>query len=488
MDNCGSCGNTCSSSQTCNDGSCIPIRCSTGDCTSNSDCIALDNQYPTIYGTTCIPLKDPLICYCTKETNTILYSCETYRDWQIVDGVCYQQWECCQLLNPNVCIYQIRTDCQPVGDGDVSDSGPVASCTVSLLSSESFLQVGEQLSLEADVVPSDGTVSYVEFSSNNTDVLTVNPSSDTSSPYLITATAQSLGSVYITASVNMDGINRCLISKTISVINPGPWWQTRDADLSAGGNITSNIPSSATDTAFILNGSGGYPGIPSYSGLLDLGTYGSISSKLWSVNSLSSSRRFYNYSYFARQIPSDTEITTIETSLIDGSTFESGGTLSNGAYWYKFTGTDNSDLTISSDINVGTRKVVLLVDGADLYLNSKVNLTDGEGFFMAIVGKKEDDSKGNIIIGSSVGGTANNIPELEGLFSSDGLFKTGLGTTQLHIRGSVAVLGGITLERDLGDTDNTTTPAEYFEYAPDQVILMPSVLREKKFNWKEVAP
>jgi hypothetical protein len=337
-------------------------------------------------------------------------------------------------------------------------------------------------------IGNNGSVSSVSFQTSNTNA-SVSPSADSTDPYQTAVTGSIVGNSIVTASVFMGGTSSvCSAQSAINVTHAGPGWQAKNADISAGGNITSNIPSSATNPIFILDGLGGFPGIPSYTGLINFGASGLISSKLWSANSPSSSRRSYNYSFFARQIPSDTEITTIETSLIDGSIFESGGTLSNGAYWYKFTGTSSSDLTISSDINIGTRKVVLLIDGADLYLNSKVNLTDGEGFFMVIAGKKEDGSKGNIIIGSTVGGAANNIPELEGLFSSDGLFKTGLGVTQLHIRGSVAALGGITLERDLGDTDNTTTPAEYFEYAPDQVILMPSVLREKKFNWKEVAP
>jgi hypothetical protein len=128
-----------------------------------------------------------------------------------------------------------------------------------------------------------------------------------------------------------------------------------------------------------------------------------------------------------------------------------------------------------------------LVEGANIYLKGKINLTDGSGFFGLFVGKDANGNKGNIIIDPSVGGMADGVPEIQGLYLADGTFSTGVADTQLHIKGAVAGLNGVNLQRDL--VDDSVTPAEYFEYAPDQVMfLINKNLGVRKLNWKEVAP
>ena len=59
-------------------------------------------------------------------------------------------------------------------------------------------------------------------------------------------------------------------------------------------------------------------------------------------------------------------------------------------------------------------------------------------------------------------------------------------TEQLHIRGSIAGYAGVVLERDL--TDNSVTPAEFFEYGPDLLFTFPRDLTSRKYKWKEIAP
>lgn len=487
--NCGSCGTDCLDGWTCIDGHCTANTCLYGDCDTNADCVAKDSS---LYGDTCIPLKNPAYCYCTRivdTSNDAIWDCDPYRDWQIVDGICYQQWECINLLTGEY-IYQIRTDCEPIdgddgGDGDDGDT-PVPSCSVSLVPSAQVLRIGDWLGLSAQVSASNGTVESVNFSTTNSSVTSINPSSDTTSPYSTTATAQSLGESTVMASVYMNGLIKCISSSLITVSVPGPWWQVGDADISTNGNITSVIPSSALNPMFILNGPGGFPGIPTFLETLTVGPFGSISSTSWSAQTATNLRRAYSYSWFLRQIPSSTEITDISSSSVEGSFFESGGTLSNGAYWYKFDGESGLDLTVSSDSNLGSRKVILLVENGDLYLNGKINLTDGEGFFMAIVGENAEGAKGNIYFHAEVGGSADGIAEIEGLFVADNTIYTGEGTSQLHIRGSLASMTNINLERDLDD--DSTTPAEYIEYAPDLVINIPPSLRVSKYNWQEVAP
>jgi hypothetical protein len=128
-------------------------------------------------------------------------------------------------------------------------------------------------------------------------------------------------------------------------------------------------------------------------------------------------------------------------------------------------------------VNIGTRKVILLVDNADVNITGNINLTDGQGFFMLIV-------KGNVNIDPAVGGGGS--ANLEGLYFADGTLTDGSGNTQFHTRGSIVANGGISMQRDL--VANNMSPAELFEFAPDQIMLFPKVLGTRKMSWKEVAP
>jgi|GEM_PF-2451431 len=445
-------------------------------------------------GDTCIHLYgvDEGTCVCTSEQPTGGYVCEPYRPPQVVDGVCYQQWECCKNLGlpTEDCFYQIRQTCEGGSSTPSPTSAPTPSCSVSLSPSSASTAVGSEVSFVASAVPSDGTVDYVSFSSNNSSVASVDPLVDSTSEYSTTATAVAVGDATVTAQVAMGGSVRCSDSSTVSVGAPGPWWQTEDADVTANGELVSLIPSVCSlpvcDPVLEIEGEGGFPGIPSYVGTVNVGVAGSVSSTGWAAQSAPRLRRSYSYSRFLRQIPSDVEITAITSSAIEGGLFESGGALSRGAYWYRYDGSSGLDLSVSGDANLGSRKVVLLVANADLYLGGKINLTKGEGLFMAIVGKDDDGNGGNVIVNPSVGGTADGIPELEGLFLADSEFRTGEGSSQLHVRGSVAGLSGILLQRDL--EDDSQTPAEYFEYAPDLILNIPSSLKISKYNWQEVAP
>jgi hypothetical protein len=197
----------------------------------------------------------------------------------------------------------------------------------------------------------------------------------------------------------------------------------------------------------------------------------------------------YDYSYFLRQLPQEViDGATVVPSLITASTLASEGYLYQGIYFYKYT-SEGLDITISGDINLGTRKVALLTKGADIYLNGKINLTDGAGFFALFAGKDDLGVKGNIYISPTVSGVT---PSLEGIYLADGTIYTGTNgvdlDSRLITRGSLAGITGISLQRDL--VDDSSTPAELFEYAPDQIMILlnSSALSAKKMSWKEVAP
>jgi hypothetical protein len=236
---------------------------------------------------------------------------------------------------------------------------------------------------------------------------------------------------------------------------------------------------------FDLKGPGGFPGIPAYGGTTNL-TQANVSETGWLANSLGSSTKIYNSTYFLNAIPEDMIINSLSSS-IDGSAIASGGTATDGIYWYEYDPAANggSDLTINTLASLGARKVVVIVKGADVYLNGEITLTKGSGFFLLVAGATTGGTKGNIIVSPTVGGGAS--ANLEGIFVTDGAFQTGLASTQLWVRGTVASYGGISLQRDLGDL-NSTTPAELFEFAPDLALLFPQKLGAHSISWQEVAP
>ena len=396
-------------------------------------------------------------------------------------------------------MYQTR-NCNP--DGCSSESRCVAdatctppSCTVNLTPDSATVAVGAATTLTASVVIGSGTVTQVDFASGNTGIVTVSPTSDSTVVYSTQASGVSVGSTTVRADVIMSGASRCNDTSTVNVTLPGPWWQVRDADVTSGGDIVSPIPGTCTlpvcNPVFNLKGTGGFPGVTVYGGATADFQAGSGTGTVaeapysWLVNTSYSSSKIYDYSFFERQIPSDVAFTEIDTPTYNGGDFNSGGSPARGYVWYHFDGP--GDLTITGNVNLtGSRKVVLLVDGADLYITGRINVqSPGNGYFMVVVGKDVNGLKGNIIVDPSVSHPTD--PGIEGVYLAEGEFRTGAGTSRLYVRGAVASYGGIVLERDL-EGNNDDTPAEYFEYAPDIIATFPQVFTSRRMRWKEVAP
>lgn len=348
----------------------------------------------------------------------------------------------------------------------------IPECSINLTPSSSTIEIDNTISLTASITTPIGTVERVGFGSGSSSIVSVLPTYDYRAVYRTVARGNSSGSTLIWANVYMEGSIRCTDFSTVTVPqNLYAWWQVKDGDVVTNGSISSKVPPS---NVLIDDGVGGFPGIPIFANSLNTNS-NPISSKAWSANTQTSVERLFDYSYFENLVPEDVEFIDPSTTPLD-----SGGVEFYGYYWYKAT----TGLTISSDIDLGDRKVILFVEGGDLNINGRINLDDGSGFFMAI----SDD---NISVNPAVTGT----PSLEGLYVTDGIFSTGDGgTEQLHIRGSVAGFGGIDLApgidltpgRDLGD--GNTIPAELFEYAPDQILLFPSKLASRRTRWNEIAP
>ena len=411
------------------------------------------------------------------------YNC---RDGTVCTGCNEQRYDCWIGGTPT-----------PTPSGGTPTPTPSPSCTVDLLPSTASTSIGSGVTLTASVAIGSGTVDQVNFISSDTGIVTVNPASDSTAVYSTQATGVSNGSTTVAADVVMGGSVRCTDSSTVDVTVPGPWWQVGDADVTSGGDIVSPIPGTCTlpvcNPVFNLQGTGGFPGVSVYDGATADFQAGSGTGTVaespysWLVNTSYSSSKIYDYSFFERQIPSDVTFTEIASPTYNGGDFNSGGSPARGYVWYHFDGATLGDMTISGNVNLtGSRRVVLLVDGADLYITGRINVqSPGNGYFMVVVGKDTSGLKGNIIVDPSV--SHPTAPGIEGVYLAEGEFRTGAGTNRLYVRGAVASYDGIVLERDL-EGNNDDTPAEYFEYAPDIIATFPQVFTSRRMRWKEIAP
>lgn len=288
----------------------------------------------------------------------------------------------------------------------------------------------------------------------------------------------------VTTCQNEQGETSRSVNFYVNVINVPAWWQVKGGDVLSGGNLTSLIPSSGSfNRNFIqdLPTQGtGYPGVAIYNNDynydFEAGSgQGLTSSKGWLAGTKYTGKS-YDFGYFETLVPSDVSFVNL-TGSVSGGSFISMGTPNKGYVWFR----SNGDLIINSPANLGSRKVILLVDGnltiGDTGGGGGVSVNDGSGFFMAVV-------SGNINIHPAVSGT----PSIEALLLSDGVISTGTGNSALYIRGSVIANGGLNLQRDLGNTNNQTNPAEVFEYAPDMILNFPRSLARSRIIWQEVAP
>lgn len=386
------------------------------------------------------------------------------------------------LLTPNTIYYWQIINVQ---DGTCSSytNGPiyVSSCTVTP-TSVSLNQGSSQILTSS--LTSGNDILRVDFSSSNSSQVSVNPASDTTYSYQTTLTGLQPTSPNVTITENVyrtGGTLACSQDTTVTVTPAEAWWQVMDADVASSGVLDSTVP---TGEYFSLAGAGGYPGIPSYVISTSLDNL-DVSQLGWLVQSETPIQKQYDYNYFNNQIPADTVVTTLSSNVLDQAAIDGNTTPSYGYYWYRYDGSSSGlDLTINSALSLGSKKVVVLAASANVNISDTVNFTKGSGFFLIVAGKDSLGNKGDINIDPALGGNAY---DLEGIYVASGSFSTGVSALPLRMRGSVAGYDSVTLQRDLGGS-NLTTPAEYFEYAPDLSLLFPSVLGTRRINWKEVAP
>ncbi len=386
-------------------------------------------------------------------------------------------------LAPNTVYYWTVMNVQDANCASYTTSSApyVSSCNVS--PSSVTLNHGSTQTITSSLTSGTG-ITQVTFASSDASKVTVSPASDATYAYQTVATgvAPTTSSVTITENVYVTGGTLgCTNNISTTVLAATPWWQVMDADVASSGVLDSSVP---TGEYFSLAGAGGYPGIPSYVISTSLNSL-DVSQLGWLVQSETPIQKQYDYNYFNNQIPADTVVTTLSSNVLDQAAIDANSTPSYGYYWYRYDGSSSGlDLTINSALSLGSKKVVVLAASANVNISDTVNFTKGSGFFLIVAGKDSLGNKGDINIDPALGGNAY---DLEGIYVASGSFSTGVSALPLRMRGSVAGYDSVTLQRDLGGS-NLTTPAEYFEYAPDLSLLFPSVLGTRRINWKEVAP
>lgn len=341
-------------------------------------------------------------------------------------------------------------------------------------------------------IPSGRTISSMTFnliSGASIAVFSPNPITNGTTITNITSTAIGGLSTYRATMILNDGIT-CSDNFNVSVDIPPGWCQIKEGDAIVGHRVRSpgasiNIP--VPYGSYLASyDAGNYPGVPIAARLVNTDPGETSYLYNWKVENSAYAGVIPSYWGLRNKLPI---VISSDTGSFAGNYIltNSGSEYPGGSGYYYFAHTGNITLqegsTPGGTINLGSRRVVVFVDGS-VEVNSKVRVDDGLGFFMLV-------ASGNISVHKNVRGTNDGIPELEGIYLTDNWFTTGsegpgLGADQqLHIRGSVVAGRQVLLQRNLSVTD---IPAEIFEYAPDQNILIPPKLSERSMTWKEVLP
>lgn len=401
----------------------------------------------------------------------------------------------------------------------VVQGGP-PTCTSFTLTppSPSNINVGIPQTITASVTLDSGTIDRVHFESSDTTTITLSEADDFfASNYDSDATALKAGPATVTVDVyasNAFAVGALACSGTIDFnsTNPPPWWQVEGGDVIAGnstlvGKIESLIPAACIlnppcQPLFIRNDpGGGFSGVPSAGRTVNFNGSPPSPPGWQTTNSPYLGTDPFGYLFFENKIPSGFSPTVATGTpctggnCIDGLNFETGGATFPAVgqyYWYRYDGLGTNLIIerpadLSTDL--ATRRVILFIKNASVTIDTPITATDGRGALYVI-------SDGDITIDPSIGGPQDTTPDIEAVLFADGVIRTGHDTVNpdipLHVRGSLAGLGnngavdGVVFERDL--PNNSATPAELVEFAPDMLLNWPPYLTIKNIIWREVAP
>jgi len=339
---------------------------------------------------------------------------------------------------------------------------------MSLSPSSLSIQTRDFAILTANVnLANDATVKQVNFTSADSNIAMVDPSSVFSSPYRTSIFGVRVGSTTISATTLLNPSGSCTApSPTTISIEASAWFQTQGGDIHAQGSLSDKIPATATDRNLSLD-LNNYPGIISHlpdsqvsfgEGYPSKSTAGN-----WLAPSAYQGKPYGSFDFFKKKYALQMTTDNFNGSLpgTDGVYYSADGETLNS---------DQGDWDLT-----GNRWLIILVDGD---VTIPFNVIVNEGSFLAIA------SSGNITFGS-------NVRKAQGMFVANGTIDTGSGDKDFAGQGIFAA-SGFGLNRDFGDARNRTTPAETFVARPD--FLMSSY-KDADNNlwwfyqkWQELAP
>ena len=376
-------------------------------------------------------------------------------------------------------------------------------CTNIRLNPEEAFIKGEPIQIRAKATDSDGTVQQVVFGyaketlteenkveigsgsyDSGTDEWVINWDTQNleEGVYIIYAEAKDNDNQWCTA-VGYNSCTDCRLPGVPIQFIADPWFQTKDGDVHSGGSISSDIPSTASEKYFCLNGSGGYPGVVSYNGTsADFSPGGSVSAPPaeWLAKT-SSSKKSYNYFYSLLGSPSyiDPPLGGEVPSVSDGIVAYSGNISTPQSGW-----------------DVGTNKAVIITSGKYL-IKGKIRIDTANGGSLVVIAQGGIGVSKNLV----APGTPNN--RLQGVFITDGIFYTSVDeenfdfnqaeSNKILVVDGMVIANQVELKRDFsvlggGDYENDTTPAETFRYDPTLFMNIHPDLWKSAFTWEELAP
>jgi len=335
---------------------------------------------------------------------------------------------------------------------------------MSLSPSSLSVQVGESAILTANVNLVNATVKQVNFTSADSNIAKVDPSTAfPPAPYRTNVIGQKVGSTTISAQTLLNPSGSCTApSPTTVTVEASGWFQTQGGDIHAQGSLSDKIPSTATNPNLSLE-LNNYPGIISHlpEGQVSFGDGFSSKSTAgnWVAPSEYQGKPYGSFQFFKKKFA---------MQMIEEN-FDGGLPQADGVYYTKSSKTLSGNWTVPA-----SRWLVILVEG-DVTIPKDIKVN--KGGFLAIA------SSGKITFSGSVS-------KAQGMFVAETI-ETGTSATVLAGEGIFAA-NTFSLNRDFADARNRTTPAETFVARPDFIM---SSYKDATYNvwwffqkWQEIAP
>jgi len=342
---------------------------------------------------------------------------------------------------------------------------------MSLSPSSLSIQTRDFAILTANVnLANDATVKQVNFTSADSNIAMVDPSSVFSSPYRTSIFGVRVGSTTISATTLLNPSGSCTAPSPTSVsVEASSWFQTQGGDIYTGASLFNHIPETADDRNLSLK-LDNWPGIVTHQdedGVnLGDGYPSNDTTNHWLAESKYEGKPYGSFQFFKKKFAMEMQTVDYPEGIVTITDVPA----QNRVYYAK------GDKTLNGNWVLGdNRWIVLLVEGN---VNIQKNIRIPKGSFLAIA------ATGNITFGDEVG-------QVHGMLVADGTIDTGSGMEEFKGEGVFAA-SSFHLGRDFEDERNDVTPIEFFKARPDFIM---SSYKDATYNvwwffqkWQEIAP